>query len=319
MNASESLQVLGDLFKQYAKYEYYRSRFETRAATVSLAFNPYILPGFPALVLDNSISSFHVVGYVQNVSHDFDSAGNMSTNVTLSYVRTLPEYVRLMIDKSADLGISPESVNGSHEVGPAEPIPEVSEVFQRADAAREFYRKVFYTDVRRTADVIFDPARMLYLKDLDGNEIQIGDDSQWVPEDGLIATPREDYQGAYTSYDTAMSYVSRPVATMQQVIEFKHGKTLAECLESGEVVGPSDAFSARFYARISHLLQPGPAVNMDIIAKVTNVNATGGPVDGDAWQIISDGHGIPESRRNWDAVLIKYRNIVRGSLAAAQR
>ena len=320
-NVSESMQVLGNLFKQYAKYEYYRSRYETRSATVSMVFNPYILPGFPALVLDNSISSFHSVGYVQNISHGFNSSGDMSTTVTLSFVRTLPEYVRLMIDKSADLGISPESVDGAHEVGPAEPIREVSQVFQYADTAREFYRRLFYTDVRRMVDTIFSPEEMLYMRDLEGEEIQVGDNSSWVPEDGFVATPKEAYQDAFRSYDSAMSYVSRPVATMQQIIELKHGKTLEECLKSGEVSGPIDSFSSgngqgRFYARISHLLQPGVSVDRDVIARITNVDATGGPVEGDAWEIISADHGIPESRRNWDAVLIKYRNIVRGSLAA---
>ena len=330
MDASETSKALGELFKTYAKHEYYRSRAETRTANVSLAFNPYIIPGFSAVILDNSISNFHVVGYVNSVSHSFSAEGSIQTDVSLSYVRTLPEYLKLMVTGSNDLDLNNDQLNADIAVGPTEVIPEVATVFQVQLVADDFYRRVFYANISTGNPVSFLIDDYLILKDVDDNIISSAPDlpdspNSWTPDKGLFVEPTKNFVPCFASYDFAMSYASRPVATLQQMIELRHGRSLEELLKDpkSEVQGPIDSFtgenkSARFYSRIYNLWQPGGEVDNAAIQAITNVGEGNATVPEGKWQIISAGHNIPESRRNWDQVLIKYRNAIRGSAAVAQ-
>lgn len=327
-NASEEESSLGDLFKLYAKYEYFRSRFEMRSATASLAFNPYIIPGFSAVILDNAISGFHSIGYVNSVSHSFSASGDMQTTVVLSYVRTMPEYLKLIVTGSSDQDLSSE-LNEDFDVGPTEVVPEVANVFQLYGNAEDFYQKVFYPEVSKGTPLVFDVDEFLTLEDMDNRSILAEattpeNVNSWTPDKGLYTQPTKDFQSYFTSYDAAMTFVSRPVATLAQTIELRHGKKLSEILKdkNGEVQGPLDTFtsenkSARFYSRIYNLVQPGPVINSAAIQAITNTGSSDGIATGGDWQIIAADHNIPESRQNWDQVLIKYRNAVRGKTSVA--
>lgn len=322
-DTSEVQQALGKLFKTYAKYEYYRSRFETRSASITMSFNPYIIPGFSAVVLDNNISNFHVIGYVNSVSHSFSAEGSLQTSVVLSYVRTLPEYLKLMFVGSNDLDINDDFLNADIAVGPAEVIPEVANVFQVSSVADDFYQRVFYPDIARGMPLSFQVNDFLTLSDMDGNPISTDPDfpdapNSWTPDKGLIAVPAKDFKSFFTSHDSAMSFVARPAATLQQMIELRHGKPLKELLNDpkSEVQGPLDSFtddrkSARFYSRIYSLYQPGAELNNAAIQAITNVGEGNVSIPEGKWQVITASHNIPESRRNWDKVLIKYRDAVR--------
>jgi hypothetical protein len=328
-NATEDQTALGDLFNIYAKYEYFRSRFETRSATVSLAFNPYIVPGFSAVVLDNIVSGFHSIGYVNSVSHSFSAQGDMQTTVVLSYVRTLPEFLKLLVTGSNDISLQSQ-LNAGYDVGPTEVIPEVATVFQNYIEADNFYQNVLYPGVSKGTPLSFNASDLLVMVDMEGEPVSATPDTtenanSWVPDKGLYTRPTPAYEACFSSYDAAMTFASRPVATLQQMIELRHGKTLKELLaekKKSPVQGPIDSFtdenkSARFYARIYNLMQPGPELDYPAIEAITNT----GPIETSTlsgnWQIIAAEHNIPESRYNWDRVLIKYRNAVRGSEAAA--
>lgn len=329
MNATDEESALGDLFEIYAKYEYFRSRFEMRSATATLAFNPYIIPGFSAVILDNVVSGFHSIGYVNSVSHSFSASGDMQTTVVLSYVRTMPEYLKLIVTGSNDLDLASD-LNAGFDVGPTEVIAEVAQVFQVYGTAEDFYQKVFYPEVSKGTPVVFDVNEFLTMEDMDGNPVSATQDTtedknSWTPDKGLYTRPTKDFQSYFSSYDAAMTFVSRPVATLKQMIELRHGKKLEELLKDkkGEVQGPLDSFtsenkSARFYSRIYNLVQPGAEVDMAAIAAITNTGTLEGGMAGATWQIITADHNIPESRRNWDQVLINYRNAVRGRTAVAQ-
>jgi hypothetical protein len=162
------------------------------------------------------------------------------------------------------------------------------------------------------------------LTDLEGNIVAaFQDESTWTPEKGLLALPRNNFKDYFSSYDAAMNFASRPVATLQQMIELKHGVPLAEAIKAKQVQGPlnpySSSASSTFYARIYHLDQPGADVDEAAISKVTNVGNNNSELTEGNWEVITADHGIPESRRNWDSILINYRNVVRGSKAAASQ
>jgi hypothetical protein len=327
-NATEEESALGDLFKLYAKYEYFRSRFETRSATATLAFNPYIVPGFSAVILDNVVSGFHSIGYVNSVSHSFSASGDMQTTVVLSYVRTMPEYLKLIVTGASDQDLASD-LNEDFDVGPTEVISEVAQVFQVYGTADDFYQKVLYPGVSKGTPLVFDVDEFLTLEDMDNRPVLAETTTDenvntWTPDKGLYTRPTKDFKAYFTSYDAAMTFVSRPVATLQQTIELRHGKKLSEILKdkNGEVQGANDSFtsgnkSARFYPRIYNLVQPGPTVNSAAIQAITNTGASDGATTEGSWQIIAADHNIPESRQNWDQVLIKYRNAVRGKTSVA--
>jgi hypothetical protein len=329
MNATEAESALGDLFDLYAKYEYFRSRFESRTATATLAFNPYIIPGFNAVILDNEVSGFHSIGYVNSVSHSFAAQGEMQTTVVLSYVRTLPEYLKLIVTGSNDVDLVSQ-LNAGFDVGPTEVIPEVANVFQLYDVVNDFYQKVFYPGVAKGTPLSFDVNDFLLMEDMNNKPVSAVPDTtenknSWTPDKGLYTIPTKNFSSYFKSYDAAMTFVSRPVATLRQTIELRHGKKLEELLatKNGEVVGPLNSFSderrtAQFYSRIYSLIQPGAEVDMNAVALVTNTQLVEGVNTEGSWQIISASHNIPESRRNWDQVLINYRNAVRGSAVVAQ-
>ena len=334
-DTTDSENSLGDLFKLYAKYEYYRSRFETRTASVTLAFNPYIIPGFSGAILDNRLSGFHTIGYVNSVSHSFSAQGELQTNAVFSYVRTMPEYLKLIITGSNDQDLSNDELSKTDvidlTVGPTEVIQEVANVFQVHTVVEDFYQKVFYADIAKGTPLSFDVDKYLAFKDLDGNPIVVAQNTPespnaWTPDKGLVSEPVKDFQSYFASYDAAMTFCSRPVATLQQTIELRHGKPLAELLKDkkSEVQGPIDTYtagnkSARFYSRIYGLMQPGGGpINTAILQAITNVGDGDKSLPEGSWQVITASHGIPQSRRNWDDVLIRYRNIVRGNAGAAQ-
>jgi len=262
------------------------------------------------------------------VSHSFSASGDMQTTVVLSYVRTMPEYLKLIITGASDQNLSSE-LNEDFDVGPTEVIAEVAQVFQVYGTAEDFYQKVFYPDVSKGTPLVFDVDEFLTLEDVNNRTVLAEATTEenvnsWTPDKGLYTRPTKDFQAYFTSYDAAMTFVSRPVATLQQTIELRHGKTLSEILKDkkGEVQGPLDTFtsgikSARFYSRIYNLVQPGPALDFAAIQAITNTGSSDGVATEGSWQIIAAEHNIPESRQNWDQVLIKYRNAVRGKTSVA--
>lgn len=332
----EGDEGLGTLFELYAKYEFYRSRFESRGGSVSLAFNPYIVPGFPAVVFDEKSSGFDTVGYVTNVKHSMSAArGNvqMATQVSLSYMRTFAEFFNYSLG-----GILEElSLDTESEVGPPEPIAAVAEVFQVQENAEKFYKDMFYPGVSKPSvsswSAAFDWLKMLDVFNADG--LPLSSAYEFLYEDGLIVQPTRQYQNEFRSYDAAMAYVARPVCTLRQYIELRHGKSIDKLVEERNKVqalnksyfsnirsGGSDAIhgGASFWARIDAYV-PGPGdVDSDIIAKVTNVDpVTLGPHASEKWDILSSEAGIPQTRRDWDKMLRKYRKIVRGQLSADEK
>jgi hypothetical protein len=140
---AETLERSADSFQQlfrlYAQYEFLRRRYMQRQAAVQMKFNPYIVPGFPSMLFDSMRTRFHMVGYIQAVSHSASAAGggNISTSVQMTCCRTLPEFIN-------DVRADAERFRSRVTAAPAEIIDQIRERMQDEDNAEAFYRRLFY-------------------------------------------------------------------------------------------------------------------------------------------------------------------------------
>lgn len=156
-------------------------------------------------------------------------------------------------------------------------------------------------------------------------------------------SPRENiYQDAFSSYDIAMQLASRPVCTITDFIRFWHGgRTANDLMLTGDVGAPNEGFayaeveeqdvvaigatpngqpmnvrgpagrkSAVFYARIFKL-RPGPGQDGGIVPPSdAEVGYTSGPAIGPSATHAGVAENFPESRADWDAVLLAYAETV---------
>jgi hypothetical protein len=323
---------LGELFDVYARYEYFRSRYENRSAVVNLAFNPYIVPGFPAVIFDAKESGFDIVGYVTSVNHSMSAdrgAPGLSTTINLTFLRTLSEYIGVA-QQDDSINYFPEFAD-QLDCGPMEPIPAVAAAFQDLVRADEFYEKVLYPGLAK--EHVFDYERMLDFYDADDNPITIDIlFDKWSPEQGLIARPKKEYDIVFESYDAAMSYASRPVTSLRQYIELYFGDTIANIIKDKKILGENLSFysnlrtgrksqtegGATFWSRIYAYKQGPGNPDEETLSRVTNVDRTSstmGPITDNELFLITSDMNIPQTRRDWDTILIKYRNIIRGNVA----
>jgi hypothetical protein len=141
LNANENSTLL-QLYSLYTEYEYYRCRYEKRGGAVDLAFNPFVVPGFPCVVFDNRTSAFDLVGYMMNVTQSLSSeggssSGSMTTSFNFGFGRTLQEMLELL---SKDLA----SLQTVLIMAPAEPIESIRDICQKPDQAETFYQALFH-------------------------------------------------------------------------------------------------------------------------------------------------------------------------------
>jgi hypothetical protein len=327
------------LFNVYARYEYYRARFEHRTGGVTTPFNPYILPGFSAVVFDEKSSGFDTIGYVTTVRHTFsaDAGGpTMRTQVGLTHMRSFPEFINYLKQGFEESLLVDDPVD--YDCGPTEPIPDVAALFQKETKAGEFFGRIFYdADAlgRPTAKQhsVFLWRNMVKVYNVDGQEVLGPED--WEFEDGVLTKAAPAYEKEFRSFDAAMHFVSRPVCTLRQFIELRHGNELSKLLKDPQrkVRGTNVSYyssarskgrgatkgGATFWARIDALRQgPGNPTDENI-QSVTNVGPAYEYDPLASWTIISSKMGVPQTRRDWDRMLRKYRSIIRGEKTNVER
>jgi len=134
--ATSFIEATPDIYQIYAEYEYFRERYSRRAGAVILKHNPFIVPGFPAIIFDNRASRVDLFCYILTVQHQYQARGNQTT-VNFAYGRTLQEMLELLKTDYAQ-GIPPIGVS------PADPIDQVRDTIQDFDKADEFYRQLFF-------------------------------------------------------------------------------------------------------------------------------------------------------------------------------
>lgn len=121
----------------YAKFEFFRERYARRSGSAQLAWNPYVVPGFPMTLFDNRASRVDICAYVTTVQDSIDAQGRKDTTISFLYGRQLQE----MFDLLARQFAAGEASAGS---APAEPIRDVRKVVQSFAQAEDYYRRLFY-------------------------------------------------------------------------------------------------------------------------------------------------------------------------------
>jgi hypothetical protein len=125
------------VYQLYAKFEFFRERYARRSGSAQLAWNPYIVPGFPAMIFDHRSSRVDLACYITTVQDQIDAQGSKNTTISFLYGRQLQEMFDLMAEQFAQ----GEASSGS---APAEPIREVRKIVQSFPQAEEYYRRLFF-------------------------------------------------------------------------------------------------------------------------------------------------------------------------------
>ncbi len=121
-----------EVFLKQAQVDYEDMRSAQSTCTVTMPFNPYIVAGFSAVVIDSDDCNNHIIGTVGSISHSL-SQGSASTTVTLTAARSLHGTIlQCLLD------------GGKYHVAPLEPITEIRAVLQNRSAANYYYGNLLY-------------------------------------------------------------------------------------------------------------------------------------------------------------------------------
>lgn len=126
------------VYKLYAKFEFFRERYAKRNGSASIAWNPYVVPGFPAVILDQRASRVDLYCYITTVQQSMSHDGRRGTQLSFSYGRQLQEMFQLLSD---EFSLNDATARGS---APQEPIRDVSKVLQSFPQAETYYQGLFY-------------------------------------------------------------------------------------------------------------------------------------------------------------------------------
>jgi len=163
-----------DIFRLYAKYEYFKERYSNRSGALTLVFNPYPVPGFPCAVFDRRSTQIDTFGYITTVRQRLQSDG-WSTDVSFSHGRTFQEMFALLnyqfTFENTLIGVTAPATSSSIYEGtqatdfasqaqlvgaiataPPEPISEIRDVIQNFTRAEAFYKTLFFRQVSPTAE-----------------------------------------------------------------------------------------------------------------------------------------------------------------------
>jgi hypothetical protein len=135
-----SLEGAETVYQLYAKYEFFRERYAQRSGSAQIAWNPYVVAGFPAVIFDHRSSRVDIACYVTTVQDVIDfsaTSARKSTTVSFLYGRQLQEMFDLLARQFAD-------GEASAGAAPAEPIRDVRKVIQSFAQAETYYQRLFY-------------------------------------------------------------------------------------------------------------------------------------------------------------------------------
>lgn len=137
-DALARLAQADDVYKLYARFEFFRERYATRSGAATLAWNPYIVPGFPAAIFDQRATRVDLLCYVTTVQQTMSHNGQRGTTVSFMYGRQFQE-VFASLDQ--EFRQSDAAVRGT---APQEPLRDISRVVQSFTQSEEYYQRLFY-------------------------------------------------------------------------------------------------------------------------------------------------------------------------------
>ena len=127
-----------DVYHLYAKYEYFRERYARRSGSATVAWNPYVVPGFPGAIFDQRATRVDLMVYITGVQLSMSHAGQRSTTLSFLYGRQFQEMFEQLATEFAQ---NDATARGS---GPQEPIRAISNIVQSFPQAETFYQQLFY-------------------------------------------------------------------------------------------------------------------------------------------------------------------------------
>lgn len=130
------------LKKRVARYEYNRMRGATRSGGVVGVFNPYVVPGYPAMVFDDLTSAQHFGGLVVSVSHNF-SSDSMSTTYSFAHAQTLDELVHEVFDARIGNNATKEAYPNVN-AAPISPLDTTRVVSQQLEECEEYFSRLLH-------------------------------------------------------------------------------------------------------------------------------------------------------------------------------
>lgn len=330
----EESRSLHQLMSSYVSYEHYRARYAKRGGSVNMAWNPYVVPGFPCVIFDSKASAFHTVGYLMNVQQTLSRDG-MDTAINYGMSRTIPEMLDLL---KSELVKNPGKIFGS---APLEPITSIRDIIQDFTKAEQFYNALFFQrqPMAEGKKASFDFREVIgydngtkspdpiKLEDVAvGSTGATGTSEQTVTRVNTLVgdrdvVPTQSFAPIFSQYNAAMRYIARPICSIDDYVSFIHGGAPLGALKqpnttiSDEVIKPQvedgdERFGRNalnepivYYKRIKRLIQgpgdvPPPAV--------VGVEGTG--ADAKAYEGAPSGvTQYVQTRADWDSALEAYR------------
>lgn len=363
IRASENRKAQGHsthaLLYMLAEHEFYKQKYTARQGQVSGSFNPYIVTGFPMAVFDNNSSGMHLLAVAQQVRHTLTDKG-FYTSVDFTFTRTFEDMMATMKADGGYLDAGPHDPIGELQdlfqyIPAANMYYSIlfrrSEVPAKAEAGKGD-KKVGLVplDSLMAANVqgsgVMD-YRTLMQWDRPSAESQLivtrplTEEERALPAfedvpDGVkpaIYTntplkPKNEVKDLFDNNDLAMDYVSRPVCTLEDYIDFYavagRGKTNLDPVGRGRGVrvGPSDQGRTvpTYYSVIRQFIG-GPGVEPG--AKISTTTDTGSTQETLRIKVIgADGElqdavilpvgdvatfaDLPDSIKDWQALLLDY-------------
>lgn len=136
--ATTAASVNEDVYHLYAKFEFFRERYAKRSGSATVAWNPYVVPGFPGVIFDQRATRVDLMVYFTTVQQYMDHNGQRQTSLSYMYGRQFQELFDLMANEFSQ---NDATARGS---APQEPIRDISKVTQSFVQAETYYQRLFY-------------------------------------------------------------------------------------------------------------------------------------------------------------------------------
>lgn len=142
-----------EMLYSFAKSYYLENKYQARNGSISLNFNPYLIPGLPFVMLDNNDEDqMHLTGLISSVSLSMSAAG-ASTAVTFTAGRTLKETYEQVFTENTfgpeggmlDLDTTDEGFT-QYTTAPIMPVRALADQLQIDPAAAEYYKQLLYAN-----------------------------------------------------------------------------------------------------------------------------------------------------------------------------
>ena len=202
---------IGSVISRYSQNEFQKEVASKRVVSLDLKFNPYLVAGFPAAIIDNVDWGQYFLAMPTRVVHIL-STSSASTSVDFTNVTTFKEAYKDNISTFTNS----ESNTVKCDVGPTHPSSNVASVFNINSQASDYYKKVFFQNNtsknNNSKKYIFDPSDYFALttdKEIDVTK------NDTIYRKGV----KLGISNYMNNYEEALTYISRPIASITDYLQ----------------------------------------------------------------------------------------------------